>query len=241
MTNLIGIYNHATGEQTVREMSDDELAKREIEIAEWVAEKAQKQKEAQDLRKAKISAYEKLGLTPAEIEALLPTTAEPISQAQSSEIVPQFVADSSEATGLKWAAPAGASITFDNAEVTTNQSTTSTSFTDLTTSGPAVTLTTSTKALVIISAYCKIDTADRGAYASFAISGATTKSAATVSGDTLSIAGPEDAFNTTVSASAACVVTLTAGSNTFTMKYAKGGPSGSASFSSRAIFVMRLN
>lgn len=78
MTNLIGIYNHATGEQTVREMTNEELAQREIEVAKSLAEKAQKQKEAQDLRETKIAAYEKLGLTPAEIEALLPTPVKPV-------------------------------------------------------------------------------------------------------------------------------------------------------------------
>jgi hypothetical protein len=140
-----------------------------------------------------------------------------------------------------WAAPAGASITYADAAVATSEATTSSSYTNLTTNGPEVTLTTSTKALVIISSSCRIDTADRGAYASFAISGATTKSAGSQSGDTIAIAGPEDAYNTTVSGSAACVVTLTAGSNTFTMKYVKGGPSGSATFGNRAIFVMRLN
>jgi len=35
--------------------------------------------EAEQARQTKIAAYEKLGLTPAEIEALLPTPAEPIS------------------------------------------------------------------------------------------------------------------------------------------------------------------
>jgi hypothetical protein len=78
MSNLIGIYNHATGEQTVREMTDEELAYREIEIAQSLAEKAQKQKEAQNLRETKIAAYEKLGLTLAEIEALLPNPAKPV-------------------------------------------------------------------------------------------------------------------------------------------------------------------
>ena len=49
-----------------------------------------------------------------------------------------LTADSSEATGLKWAAAAGG-ITSASARVETDQDTTSTSYTDLTTAGPAVT------------------------------------------------------------------------------------------------------
>lgn len=78
MSNLIGVYDNETGEQTVREMNKKELSQRETEIAQWVAEKAERQAQAQALRAAKISAYQKLGLTDAEIEALLPTPAQPI-------------------------------------------------------------------------------------------------------------------------------------------------------------------
>jgi len=111
----------------------------------------------------------------------------------------------------------------------------------LATVGPTVTLTTGTKALVIISSACGIDTQDRGAYASYVISGATTKSAGSQPGDTIELAGPQNAYNTTIVSAAVSVVTLTAGSNTFTMKYVKGGPTGVANFNSRSLYVMRLN
>lgn len=74
MTNLIGIYDHSTGENIVREMTDDEQIARNEQIAIWAAEKEKAQLEAEQARQTKISAYEKLGLTEAEIEALLPTS-----------------------------------------------------------------------------------------------------------------------------------------------------------------------
>lgn len=73
MTNSIGIYNHTTGENIVREMTNQEQAQRDAEIIEWQTAKEIAKLEAEQLRQTKISAYEKLGLTQAEIEALLPT------------------------------------------------------------------------------------------------------------------------------------------------------------------------
>lgn len=72
------IYNGLTGEAIIEELSDAENAEL---LAEW--EKHQTEIEqakiaAAKLRANKISAYEKLGLTPAEIEALLPTPIESI-------------------------------------------------------------------------------------------------------------------------------------------------------------------
>lgn len=79
MTNeLIHINNAETGELIVRELTNAEQKIRDAEKAAWIAEKEQKKLEATQLRQTKISAYEKLGLTPAEIEVLLPTPAEPI-------------------------------------------------------------------------------------------------------------------------------------------------------------------
>lgn len=72
MTYQIGIYNHSTGENIVRDMTVEENAEREAEIAAHLETKAQREIEAQELRTNKISAYQKLGLTEAEIEALLP-------------------------------------------------------------------------------------------------------------------------------------------------------------------------
>jgi hypothetical protein len=130
----------------------------------------------------------------------------------------------------------GVNPTTASATVATSESTTSTSFTDLTTAGPAVTLTTGTSALVIVGTQVYQNTADRGAYMGFAVSGATTIAA--------SEAQAVGIFNGTATPapkiSAAFVVTLTSGSNTFTAKYKRSGASGTAVFNDRNIFVMNL-
>lgn len=73
----IGIYNAQTNEQIVRDATPEEVAAREAEIAEYLAHKEAQKLAAAELRATKISAYQKLGLTEAEIEALVPTPAEP--------------------------------------------------------------------------------------------------------------------------------------------------------------------
>lgn len=76
MTNLIGIYDHSTGEEIVREMTTEEKANRDAEVAVFVAQQEQLKAEAKTLYETKVSAYQKLGLTEAEIEALLPAPIE---------------------------------------------------------------------------------------------------------------------------------------------------------------------
>jgi hypothetical protein len=71
--NQIGIYDHTTGENIVREMTAQEKAQRDAEIEAWQIAKENAKQEAEQLRETKIAAYEKLGLTEAEIEALVPT------------------------------------------------------------------------------------------------------------------------------------------------------------------------
>jgi len=73
MTDKIGIYDNTTGEQIIREMTIEEQAERDAEVAIWLAEKTAKEQQEAELRANKISAYQKLGLTESEIEALLPT------------------------------------------------------------------------------------------------------------------------------------------------------------------------
>jgi len=68
----ISIYNHSTGESLVREMTNEEQAEREAQIEAHKIEKAKRESDALQLREAKLSAYQKLGLTQTEIEALLP-------------------------------------------------------------------------------------------------------------------------------------------------------------------------
>jgi hypothetical protein len=73
-TNMvkITIIDAKTGEVVERQMNESELANYENNINNFIAEQAEQKKAAEELRTAKISAYQKLGLTEAEIEALLP-------------------------------------------------------------------------------------------------------------------------------------------------------------------------
>jgi hypothetical protein len=73
MTDTLGIYDHKTGENIVRKLTNEEQAIRNAEIKASQLAKEQAKLEAEKLRSTKIAAYEKLGLTEAEIEALLPT------------------------------------------------------------------------------------------------------------------------------------------------------------------------
>jgi len=79
MNDKLGIYDHETGEYTTVKLTNAEQAKIDADRAAWRIAKDQAVLQAEQLRQTKISAYEKLGLTAAEIEALLPTPAEPIS------------------------------------------------------------------------------------------------------------------------------------------------------------------
>jgi len=150
-----------------------------------------------------------------------------------------LTADSSTATGLKWAAVTQAVTAVGGAEVLTNQTTTSTSYADLTTAGPAVTITTGTSVIVLITADLGDPSNTAGFIrASFAVSGATTRAASDnealiASGAAISTADPFGTY------SRAVVITgLTAGSNVFTMKYKVSA--GTASFQNRNIVIVAL-
>lgn len=70
--NNIFIYDHLTGTEITREMTDEEQALFDAKIQSNIA-LAKEEKQKQDLlRQNKVSAYQKLGLTAEEIEALLP-------------------------------------------------------------------------------------------------------------------------------------------------------------------------
>jgi hypothetical protein len=134
-----------------------------------------------------------------------------------------------------WATPA--SPANDYAAVSAFESTTSTSYTNLATSGPAVTVTTGTKALVIVSARIVNSTNNNSlqAWMSYGVTGATTTSAS----DTwaLAVSGIQSiAYQ--MKMSLASVATLTAGSNVFTAKYR--ATSGTSEFGDRSIFVINL-
>jgi len=150
----------------------------------------------------------------------------------------QVLQVNSGATAPEWATMASAVPANSSATVATSQTTTSTSYTDLATSGPAVTVTTGTKALVIVSGKLRV-TQEGTAFMSYAVSGATTVAGADAvalqkQNDTTS--GVEDFIR----ASSASLVTLTAGSNTFTAKYRSSAGSKTATFADREIFVINL-
>jgi len=148
-----------------------------------------------------------------------------------------LTADSTAATGLAWTTAASSIPANAYQLVSAFEGTTSTSYTNLATSGPEVTVTTGTKALVIVSANIVNSTNNNSlqAWMSYAVSGATTTSAS----DTwaLAVSGIQSiAYQ--MKMSLASVATLTAGSNVFTAKYR--ATSGTSEFGNRSITVINL-
>lgn len=121
------------------------------------------------------------------------------------------------------------------ATVAAGQTTTSTSYTDLSTSGPAVTLTTGTKALIFITSNVDNQSNNGQGHVGFAVSGASTVSATDAqalhyySSGTIGLQYGASYY----------VSGLTAGSNTFTLKY-KSGNGSTQYFANRQITVMDL-
>ncbi len=112
------------------------------------------------------------------------------------------------------------------------ETTTSTSYTDLSTAGPAVTVTTGTAALVALYARMRNGTATRISYASIVVSGASTVAVS----DNLSIAFLSTAADDLAHFGGVYLLDgLTAGSNTFTMKYKANA--GTAKFAFRRLSV----
>jgi hypothetical protein len=101
--------------------------------------------------------------------------------------------------------------------VAANENTSSSTYTNLTTAGPAVTVTTGTKALVIISSEFQNGAATFTGFMSVDISGATTVAATDAKAIKIFLASSS---NTQQTLTQAIIYTgLTAGSNTFTAKY----------------------
>ena len=144
-----------------------------------------------------------------------------------------LTADSSTATGLKFATPAGG-VTSASVNVDAVEATSSTSYTDLNTV-QSVTLTTGTKAVVFLSAEIQ-NAAITNSFVSVAISGSTTTSAT----DAFSVYGRLPATNVPWRIGAHRFFSgLTAGSNTFTMKFKSSGGN-TANFGLRTITVIDL-
>lgn len=122
------------------------------------------------------------------------------------------------------------------ATVITSQATTSTSYADLTTVGPSVSVTTGTKAIVCVSATLLNSGTNFGSYASYAVSGVTTIAAA----DQWSIILDGTALSNPMRVGAVHFQeSLNPGVNVFTMKY-KADATSSASFANRHLFVIPL-
>lgn len=119
-----------------------------------------------------------------------------------------------------------------SAVVSTSEATTSSSYTNLTTPGPAVTVTTGVRALVVFGAWITNDTAGSRVFMSYAVSGATTVAAA----DASAMAHDASSTNRIVGASRVIMQGLTAGSNTFTAQYKVSANTGT--FSQRNLAVV---
>jgi hypothetical protein len=132
-----------------------------------------------------------------------------------------------------WGAAPPSSPSSASARVETEQNTTSTSYTDLTTAGPAVTITTGTKALVILTTEGFL-TSGNVQYMGFAVSGATTISTS----DDTALNYQNGSGNQTRASCVTRLSSLTAGSNTFTAKYKVNG--GTGYFAKREIIVIDL-
>lgn len=122
--------------------------------------------------------------------------------------------------------------------VATNNTTNSTSYVDLGTTGPAVTASIgpSGRALVLVTAELAITTVGNGALMSFAISGATTAAAV----DTRALAVSPSGTGAWMMTRAVLVEGLTAGSNTFTAKYRSVVTGSTVAFQNRNLTVFAL-
>lgn len=121
------------------------------------------------------------------------------------------------------------------ATVATAETTASTSYVALTTPGPAVTVVTGTKALVIISGRLSNGTAGAAASMGYAVSGASTIAADDTKSKTVQSA---TASNLDRGSWVGLEEGLTAGSNTFTAQYRV--TSGTGTFGDRRIIVVGL-
>ncbi len=135
---------------------------------------------------------------------------------------------------MKWATPAAGGITFAQNRVDTQESTTSGSYTALSTS-QSVTLTTGTKVLVLLGCTFYPNDNNGSGQMSYEISGATT----TAISDNWSIYSGQFTNPSRRSGSMISYQTVTAGSNTFTVKF-KTNTSSQCDFYRRQIVVIDL-
>jgi hypothetical protein len=120
--------------------------------------------------------------------------------------------------------------------VLTTQSTTSLTYTNLATAGPAVTLTTGANALVTVGGAIQNGASNDGALMSWAVSGATTIAANDINAAGINAATVTLQFSMSMTSIA---TGLNAGSNTFTAKY-RAVTGSTAFFSDRFLSVIPL-
>lgn len=118
--------------------------------------------------------------------------------------------------------------------VETSESTTSTTYTDLATTGPTVTLDTGARALIYVTGDVTNNTAGQSGRMTFEVSGASSITPNDVRA--LRVTIPSVTGTGNVRASVPTILAITAGSNTFTAKYRASG--GTATFANRRLFVM---
>lgn len=124
-----------------------------------------------------------------------------------------LTADSTQSAGVKWAA-LPTQVTAGSSNVATSQSVSSSSYSDLATA-QSVTLTTGTNAIIMMSFEFTRPSPESTVWMSVAVSGATTKSAS----DEWSAHGYTYSLSDTTISKIYRFTDLTAGSNTFTLKF----------------------
>ena len=155
-------------------------------------------------------------------------------------------ADAANSMGTRLAVGASGSLLVSNgsaplwrevtqAKINVSQSTTSTSYVDLSTVGPQVTVTTGTEVLVFLTCAQSNDNAGDSSFMTVAVSGATTRAA--IDDDALQLVSAIN-FASHRATRTTFLTGLTAGSNTFTAKYRSDSGTNAANFNLRAIIVI---
>jgi hypothetical protein len=141
-------------------------------------------------------------------------------------------------TLLAWVTPDMLSLGGQYAEIATSQSITNTSFVDLATVGPEVTVIVPASGKIFISfgANMTVGTSGNSSRMTYALSGANTVAAS----DSVSLRAIHSATTGTSAYVTGIISGLNPGSTTVTMKY-RSGPSGSATWSARTLTVIPIS
>lgn len=133
-------------------------------------------------------------------------------------------------------ANAGAERVIDSGVTSGSSTTTSTTYAGLLAgTGPAVTVTTGTRALAFVTAFVSSNSIGQKSWTGCAVSGATTIAAADGDATEFQVYGSNAEHRSTATI---LFKTLTAGSNTFTMQYRVSA--GTSTYADRALTVIAL-